>query len=961
MKHSETDPGIPHDLDLPDWGPYSKSHLGVSHIADAGNGLRLDLVPSPGIFRGKLCIPSALWDSDAWPSFATADLRHYRNAHEIAGRERITATIDYIQDKDQVDVSARFDNRSPEPVACTLRSFVSLRFPNEFVRDATPLSPAEPQLPERSVFIEATDYERLELTDAKRAYGIVSDAKRRGVFRESGFVYGAGLGAPFGERGDSVVWRVNTESRFEYARCTIRYRCPEAVSVRLRVFSESHGIPSDARLSPADSLTLCTVDLAGSLPAGVTTLSLEVLEGSGLEIDSCTITESGTKTDPQTESGRGNPPYAAPVSFTTTLPVARPTLGVVTADGSVEAAEAWWRRPLSEKRRARGVTLDYPEVKGVYLLVWDCEEGRVRTVRHSEIDMFMRKLVHEHVSDTLIGDNKGEFTDIALEPLAVPAGESRTVTMRLLRCGTHDELHAHINRFRTSTDHKGTEDHRGDHRGAEVGRERHNGTEGERRAPVATGAARTHAADIRRVGRDMLAATLLTNVAYPIHTKWGFIRSNTPGRWWDSLYTWDNGFIGIGLSVLDFARARDCLLAYLTEPDDPDAPYVQHGSPLPVQIYLYRELWNRYHDKALERYAYPRLKRMYEFLVGRAEGSPTQPFESGLVTTWELFYNSGGWDDYPPQVHVHYEGLEDRVAPVVSTSHIIRAARLLRSHAERLGLSDDIAMYEDDVDRLSGALQRHARDDDSGFFGYVRHDVAGNPVGILRHESGENFNRGLDGLSPFVAGVCSNEQRARTVELLMSPQRLWTEIGVSTVDQSAPYFRDDGYWNGAVWMPHQWFFWKSLIDYGYIGHALRIAGTALDLWGREVAESKRCFEHFPIKGARGAGWHQFGGLSAPVVAWYESLHVPGTITPGYEVRVDSHEYDEERGLLEVELQNESHEPRSILLCLAERNDIFRVLPETVRAEPHEVSGRGGVCALTLPGNYCGKIRVQTAE
>lgn len=214
MKYSETNPKVAHDPDLPDWGPYSKTHLGVSHIADADNGLRLDLVPSPGLFRGKLCIPSALWDSDAWPSFATADLRHYRNVHEIAGRERVTATIDYIQDGDQVDVYARFDNRSPEPVACTLRSFISLRFPNEFVRDATPLAPAEPQLPDPSILVEATDYDRLELSDPKRVNGIVSDAKRRGVFRESGFVSGAGLGAPFGERGDSVFWRVNAESRF---------------------------------------------------------------------------------------------------------------------------------------------------------------------------------------------------------------------------------------------------------------------------------------------------------------------------------------------------------------------------------------------------------------------------------------------------------------------------------------------------------------------------------------------------------------------------------------------------------------------------------------------------------------------------------------------------------------------------------------------------------------------------
>ena len=28
------------------------------------------------------------------------------------------------------------------------------------------------------------------------------------------------------------------------------------------------------------------------------------------------------------------------------------------------------------------------------------------------------------------------------------------------------------------------------------------------------------------------------------------------------------------------------------------------------------------------------------------------------------------------------------------------------------------------------------------------------------------------------------------------------------------YFRENGYWNGAVWMPHQWFIWKAALDAG---------------------------------------------------------------------------------------------------------------------------------------------------
>ena len=75
---------------------------------------------------------------------------------------------------------------------------------------------------------------------------------------------------------------------------------------------------------------------------------------------------------------------------------------------------------------------------------------------------------------------------------------------------------------------------------------------------------------------------------------------------------------------------------------------------------------------------------------------------------------------------------------------------------------------------------------------------------------------------------------------------MWTPIGLSTVDRRAPYYRTDGYWNGCVWMPHQWFFWKSALDAGRAEFARRIAETALKLWKHEVDQSFYTFEHFSL-------------------------------------------------------------------------------------------------------------------
>jgi hypothetical protein len=270
--------------------------------------------------------------------------------------------------------------------------------------------------------------------------------------------------------------------------------------------------------------------------------------------------------------------------------------------------------------------------------------------------------------------------------------------------------------------------------------------------------------------------------------------------------------------------------------------------------------------------------------MGRLGSSTTRTLQSRLIRTWDYWYNSGGWDDYPPQVYARTHDLYGHVTPVVNSAHAIRTAKILRMAARALG--EPITEYDSDVVELSQALQNHAWDEEAGYFSYVLHDDAGVPCGFLRHSSGANFNRGMDGASPLVADCCTPAQTSRLIEQLMTPGRMWSPIGLSTVDQRAPYYRDDGYWNGAVWMAHQWFFWKALLDQGAADEAYRIAETALTIWQQEVDRTHNCFEHFVISSGRGAGWHHFSALSAPVLNWYSAYHRPGHFSTGYNVWIE---------------------------------------------------------------------------
>lgn len=413
-----------------------------------------------------------------------------------------------------------------------------------------------------------------------------------------------------------------------------------------------------------------------------------------------------------------------------------------------------------------------------------------------------------------------------------------------------------------------------------------------------------------RQSREHLAAVTLTNVVYPIWFKGKNARHHTPGRCWNSLYTWDSGFIGLGLAEIDFKRAVENLNAYLTEPNDDECAFVHHGSPVPTQFYLYQEIMNRWGDLALAHKLYPKLRHYYWFMAGRAKGS-TMRGKHGqtLIRSWDYFYNSGGWDDYPPQHYIHHHQLLD-AAPAVGSSHVIRCARILITAARELGLTDDIVCYEEDIAGLGALLQCDSWDPEAGYYSYLRYTQNEKPDGILRHESGVNFNMGLDGASPLLAGICTDDQRRILWQKLQSPERCWTPSGLSAVDRSAPYYRTDGYWNGSIWMPHQWFFWKAALDDGLADFAWQIAGTALAMYQHEVETARYCYENFAADSGRGGGWHHFSALSCPVLSWFGSYFEPGRLTGGLDTVIRDFEKEERRWRARI-----AAKPGSVLLAV----------------------------------------------
>ena len=126
--------------------------------------------------------------------------------------------------------------------------------------------------------------------------------------------------------------------------------------------------------------------------------------------------------------------------------------------------------------------------------------------------------------------------------------------------------------------------------------------------------------------------------------------------------------------------------------------------------------------------------------------------------------------------------------------------------------------------------------------------------------------------------------------------------GISAVDMTAGYFKVNGYRNGHVWFPRQWFIWKTMLDMGESDFAYTIAKLALDIWKREVEYSYYTYEMVNVVTGRGGWFHNFGGLSAPINLWTAAYYKQGTFNTGFDVWVEKQDFSDNNKAFEAEFK-----------------------------------------------------------
>jgi len=888
-----------HDLKLPQWGPYTKNYIGVSHIPDVKKGLRFDLSVFPGYYRRKVDVPAVTYESGYHPWEASPNLEYFSFRHELEWKDQVYTDVSYSEvDANSRLIKAEFVNNTDLPQSLALHYMASVHFPS--IREYAPNTPVYPgtiDLPQGTKWIDALDYADLGFANGRPTDNLVYDGKMRAEIRDNGFINGSAIGTGFGkDKGDRVNFNGSLDNSFSDAVLWLRYRMDKDDHLEINL---SGLINKMVLLKGSGEIQAVEIPV-GKINSGNYKLSMISNGGASIAIDGFTIVEKKDVQQIQTSIVNWN-----------------------------------YVPQLIKSPVTNSLILKYEQFDNYYGIYWNFPQTDIRQWFYNELGDDFKHQVNEHVQKEFYNGSKdGHYTNVFFRPINCKP-KSKEIIYGMICSGTKEEVEAKLLKASQTYDWEKYYTNARSFLPQNMVN-----PEGEKYV----------------FSQKRMEAVTACNVVYPVYTQKQYIRHRAPGRWWDCLYTWDSGFIGIGLLTDDVRSAVENLNAYVNDIDEQSA-FIHHGTPLPVQHYLFLELWNKTQSREILSYFYPKLKRYYQFLAG-GESSSTNKFNSDILSTWDYFYNSGGWDDYPPQKYMHDHAMEESTTPVVTTSHVIRIAKILRMAANELGLKDDEKMYNKDIAKFAAALQKYSWDEPSGYFSYVLYDTNKKTMGKLLYQDKVNLDMGFDGLSPLVAGITTKEQTSKMVSHLKTPGEIWSNVGLSAVDQTAPYYSNSGYWNGTVWMPHQWFFWKTMLDLGEGEFAYKIAKTGLDVWKQETEASYNCMEHFVIESGRGAGWHEFGGLSTPVLSWFKTYFEPGTLTGGLNFWVEKKEFSADNSVLvsEVKLFSDQAETCSVVACM-NPNYQYQVFWNG-KSVPHSEINKGSLL-ISLPANSeSGKLEIR---
>lgn len=887
------------------WGPFSKKYAGISHIAqhEKYSGIRFDLSVAPAISAFDIRLPNVTLPSAYHPWLCNEDYSFYSYRYDLQWKDKVYADVSYTKLTDSsILVRTEIVNSTDIIKNCVVNYFSSIEYPQD--------SYTEVSLPSKCIFRDAAEYSEYAYAIPRPWDEQNADGRKKGLFLDKAFVGGQGLGdraekwhmphkviEPFGAtKGDKVSYLIDIDNDYDKAVLAVRYRTSDIYyeqgkqvgvhyinSTRTSTFYLGE---KKIEFPPCDTPEIKFISL-GKVKKGQ--LSLEfIAEGTGAaEFDFLAIVEECDKDNIIV--------YKEGVDFTPEINNIKCENGYLSVLRYNKIKDTYRLRIFDDNTRFREIETGALE---------DCMTARLSNADETFDDVtesFTGAFNRKHSDD-------GFFHNAISHTIFISPGEKKI-------------QYAVISQ--TETDYLTEDQYEEIYQKARA---------------TAIDISLNPSGEKYKLSNQILAATVMTNVVYPIYKHGDYIIHHTPGKRWDCLYTWDSGFIGLGMNEIAPRFAEYIIDTYLSDESNPDYAFLHHGSPVPVQIYQLYEMLQKAENKEHILSYYPRARLYYRFLAGKIRGSTTGKFKSGILTTYDYFYSTSGMDDYPAQVAMMKQSLRDKASPVITTAQVIRFGKILSIMADKLGLCDDVKEYSADIERLTASLDKYSWDEESGYYSYVLHDESYEPTGIFRTSDGENLNKGLDGIYPIIAGACSENQKQRIISHLTNGKEMHSPFGISAVDMTAGYYKVNGYWNGNIWFPHQWFIFKSMLDLGESEIARDIAHMALNIWKREVDDTYYTFEMVNTVTGCGGWFHNFGGLSTPINMWAKAYYSPGTVNVGFDTYLEATSFNNEKTEAEITFTYYGKNSRSTLLAVMSEGQDYTATLDGKEIIPTNING-----------------------
>ncbi len=340
-----------------------------------------------------------------------------------------------------------------------------------------------------------------------------------------------------------------------------------------------------------------------------------------------------------------------------------------------------------------------------------------------------------------------------------------------------------------------------------------------------------------------------------------------PARQWGRMFIWDNGMAGAGL-------ADDAPEATLNVLDNmpPAGAADGFGSYIITAVYALWELYRSQGDTALLKRYYDNLKALVFNAFDAPDGLATADRGTGADDSPALFYANGGifaWD-YRRTLPVNPRHERLSMVCVGLTALAVRQLKILRIFASLLG-------YEDDLSDKIAAVEKTLND---RYWSDAHHCYLDR---IVREDHLLEIPWIYGCLPLFSASV----PEERLTPLLEKLDRYRTPSGFMIIEPDSPYFRNEGYPNGSIWPPLQYFFWKTMIGLGRMEEARNIAESYLELFDRNHRETLCCWEQFRADTGRGAGNPRFSGFQTSILGMHRAHRVFGAVQSGYDILFES--------------------------------------------------------------------------